>query len=176
MMPRLFCVLVLVAFGPIIHACAGEADWRELRELLIDRPAIGEGDDGVIPDRGPVIVAFFASWCPPCTDEFRHLNRLAGIEGDGAAIVAINLFEAFGGEKNPARMARFLHRTRPRFPLLDGSGDIRRAFGDIDRIPTVIVYGMSGREVWRFVHERGAEKTHATYEDLTAALILAKSG
>lgn len=66
-------------------------------------------------------VTFFASRCPPCTDEFRHLNALS-------------------------------------------------ASGEFDRIPTVVVYDQSGEEIWRFVHERDAEKTRATETDLRHAL------
>jgi len=124
-----------------------------------------------IPQVGPVVVTFFASWCPPCTDEFKHLNALATDENlDGGSIVAINLFEDFGGKKNPARMARFIKQTEPQFPLIAGTEEMRVAFGDITRIPTVVVYNRSGREVWRFVHERNATKTHVTLDELRQAL------
>ncbi len=124
-----------------------------------------------LPIDGPVVVTFFASWCPPCTDEFRHLNTLAQSEAlTDASILGINLFEDFGGQKNPARMARFLKSTQPQFPLIAGTEDMRIGFGPIDRIPTVIVFDASGREVWRFVHARGAEKTHVTYDELAKAL------
>ena len=84
--------------------------------------------------------------------------------------VGINLFEAWGGVKDPARMARFIARTTPDFALIEGDGGISAAFGSIDRIPTMTVFGADGREVWRFVHERGASKTHATAEEILKAL------
>ncbi len=119
----------------------------------------------------PVIVAFFASWCPPCTDEFDEMAKVQAVIGDRpVTFVGINLFEAWGGEKDPARMQRFIARTRPEFALVDGSPDISAAFGTIDRIPTVAVFGADGRETWRFVHERGAVKTHATAEEIIKAL------
>lgn len=177
--------MMKLTFGSILFALlfvasmahAGQADkWSQLRPLLAAAAPV-EGSDAVeIPQSGPVVVTFFASWCPPCTDEFGHLNALLDQEGEGElSVVAVNLFEAFGGELNPARMARFLDRTGPKFGLVQGSGEIGKAFGDIDRIPTVIVYGRSGDEVWRFVHERGAKKTHATLADLTEALTRARA-
>lgn len=119
----------------------------------------------------PVIVTFFASWCPPCTDEFRVLNQIR--ERHGAAelgIVAVNAFEAWGGKKNPARMKRFLSRTTPSFAMVEEADGVLAAFGDITRIPTLIIYDRDGREVWRFVHQVNAEKMSATVEDIETVL------
>ena len=171
-MKRLLPSLTFLLMTVTSHgAFAGGVEWDELRLMVESAPPIG-GSETLDPDAdGPVIVTFFASWCPPCTDEFRHLNAIsASGEFDDVQIVAVNLFEDFGGVKNPERMDRFIERTDPGFALVKGSEDIRKAFGDIDRIPTVVVYGQSGGEVWRFVHERDAEKTHATETDLRHAL------
>jgi hypothetical protein len=67
-------------------------------------------------------------------------------------------------------MARFIARTRPKFALIEGNEEISAAFGTIDRIPTMTVFGADGRENWRFVHKRGASKTHATAEEILRAL------
>ncbi|WP_419909113.1 redoxin family protein [Hoeflea sp.] len=167
-------LLALIFAATAVTGAVGSdspASWQELRTLVDRAPSIAAVEAFEPAAQGPIIVTFFASWCPPCTDEFRHLNSLAasGEYGD-AQIIAVNLFEDFGGVKNPQRMVRFIDRTAPQFPLLKGSEDIREAFGNIDRIPTVVVYGRSGDEVWRFVHERNAEKTHATEADLVEAL------
>lgn len=170
-MIRIFqAVFILIA---IVGTQARGADWPALHPLVANATPIGVQKHDPLPLGGPVIVTFFASWCPPCTDEFEHLNDLAGDERfEDATIIAINLFEDFGGEKNPARMARFLKRTEPQFRLVEGSEAMKSAFGQIDRIPTVVVYGTSGNEIWRFVHERDAVKTHATRQDLEQALAL----
>ncbi len=167
--------LLLALLFPASLAFAENATWQDLRPLVAKALPVGSATAAPELTGGPVIVTFFASWCPPCTDEFRHLNALARSDQLGdARIVGINLFEDFGGKKNPRRMARFLAQTEPQFPLVAGSEDIARAFGDIDRIPTVIVFGRSGREVWRFIHVRDAKKTHATLDDLIGALALAR--
>ncbi|MEX3011890.1 TlpA family protein disulfide reductase [Hoeflea sp. TYP-13] len=164
-------ILIAVFFALLPLARASDADWRQLRPL-VEAASPLSSSGGMVPLEGqPVIVTFFASWCPPCTDEFGHLNTLAASEEFGdAQIIGINVFEDFGGVENPQRMERFLDRTQPQFPLVTGSKEIRAAFGNIDRIPTVVVYGKSGQEVWRFVHERNATKTHATADDLIGAL------
>lgn len=169
--------LLLAILFPTGFALAENATWQDLRTLVEKAPPVGAATAAPTLTGSPVIVTFFASWCPPCTDEFRHLNELARSDELGdAKILGINLFEDFGGKKNPQRMVRFLKDTDPQFPLVSGSEKIAKAFGEIDRIPTIIVYGKSGREVWRFIHIRDAKKTHATMEDLVEALALARDG
>ncbi len=122
----------------------------------------------------PVVVTFFASWCPPCLPEFMTLNELKKHpDAQGVSIIAVNIFEDFAG-KNPARMQRFLSRTNPEFPVVKGSAEIRAAFGNVSRIPTLVVYDGEGRESWRFVHKQGATKMTADLDEIVAALRAAK--
>ena len=59
------------------RARAGESDWQALSRLLAASPTLS-GNGEFTPGEGrPVVVTFFASWCPPCTDEFAHLNKIA---------------------------------------------------------------------------------------------------
>lgn len=169
--PWLALLGIILTISP---AWAGNATWQDIYPVIAKSTYLGSGNRAEPPKSGPVIVAFFASWCPPCTDEFNHLNDLSeGGKLGGAKILAINQFEDFFGRKNPQRMKRFLQKTQPLFPLIHGSEEIRKAFGNVTRIPTVVVFGKSGKEVWRFVHKKDAQKTHTTKQDLVHALELA---
>ena len=122
-------------------------------------------------ERRVVVVAFFASWCPPCHAEFRHLIEIdAEFRGRGVTTVAINLFEGFGGLSSPAMLRAFLEKHDPAFAAVSGTAPIKRAFGDVRRIPTVFVFDGAGCEVFRFIHEQGAAKTNATAAELRAAI------
>ncbi len=119
------------------------------------------------------VVSFFASWCPPCTDEFHQLNKLrAAFPETQVTIVALNLFEGFSADPGGVRMKRFLGRTKPAFPVLGGMADgaLAALFGGVERIPTVYVFDTSGRLAFQFVHAKDATKRHANFEELAAAV------
>jgi thiol-disulfide isomerase/thioredoxin len=117
----------------------------------------------------PLLVTFFASWCPPCREEFKHLNELqAKYAGSDLRILAINVYEAWD-ENDAERMQKFLSTTQPGFPALTGSEEIRELFGGIDRIPTVLGFDRSGAHAYHFIHKRGAKKTNASFEELDQA-------
>ena len=106
-----------------------------------------------------VLVAFFASWCPPCKHEFSHLNAIQNaFVGEGFQVVAVNIFETFDGLSTPAKLEAFLDDVAPVFPVLKGNDDTRRVFGNLDRIPTMFVFGRDGAPAYVFRHERNAEK------------------
>jgi thiol-disulfide isomerase/thioredoxin len=107
-----------------------------------------------------LIVTFFASWCPPCRQEFADLSDLyrqyreAGLE-----VVAINLFEDFDNFSDDERLAAFLELTQPPFTVVKGNDAISQQFGTIRRIPSLFVFDRQGRRVLAFAHERGAQAT-----------------
>ena len=120
-----------------------------------------------------LVVAFFASWCPPCRPEFGELNKLRRMfSPDDVNIVAINLFEDYFADKSGVRMKRFLGETRPEFTVLQAKDDtaIRQAFGRVDRIPTVFVYDRIGNPVYTFIHKEGASKMHVTATEIEPRL------
>ena len=126
-------------------------------------------DLGNLKDR-VVLVTFFASWCPPCRDEFKALNELQRqLENEAFAIVAVNVFEEFDDNDGP-RMEKFLNDTKPQFHVVEGTDETRALFGGINRIPTLITFDQKGKEAFNFVHARGATKQSVESEELMAAI------
>ncbi len=161
-----FVLFVILATGKLYAAPI-----EPLSLLLKPEPVQGMQVPAAALNDRPVVVTFFASWCPPCTAEFKALNDIRKeFPAEKLTIVAVNLFEKWGGKNNPPRMKRFLKRTQPNFFVIEGSSKIQQAFGNIERIPTLVVYDRFGKEVWRFVHEQGATKMSATAADIRTAL------
>ena len=118
-----------------------------------------------------VVVAFFASWCPPCHPEFEHLAAAhAAFAGDDLTIVAINVFEDWGGLGGTDPLAGFLARHQPPFFVVRGDDGLRARFGGVSRIPTLFVFASDGAAVLHFVHEQGAEQQLVDRETLFAAI------
>ena len=135
-------------------------------------PALRNGLERTSLDGGAVLINFFASWCPPCHPEFKALVELdAKYRGAGLAIVSVNLFEEWDGAAvDGPRLARFLDRYAPRFPVVRGSDETKRLFGDVARIPTVMIFQRSGAPALRFIHIEDAAKTHLTQDELEAGI------
>jgi thiol-disulfide isomerase/thioredoxin len=157
-------VILLVAVSGSGKATTGGTLGDVLGELPVirgDSPSSASLEDRV------VLVAFFASWCPPCKHEFPHLNSLQRAYGqDRFRVVAINVFETFNGLSTPTKLEAFLDDVEPTFPILKGDAETRRIFGDLDRIPTMFVFARDGTPAFVFRHERNAEKTHLTEGEL----------
>jgi cytochrome c biogenesis protein CcmG, thiol:disulfide interchange protein DsbE len=91
----------------------------------------------------PVLVSFFATWCPPCVEEASSLETLAGRLGDKATVVIVSVDEdmdvlkEFYAQGTLATVVRDESRKVPasfgtsKFPesfLIDPAGKIRYAF------------------------------------------------
>ncbi len=162
----LIALFLLVAFPA--RAGADATLSSALERLPVLR---GERLNAKALDDRVVLVAFFASWCPPCKHEFPHLGTVQrAYREDGLTIVAVNVFETFDGLSTPAKLESFLDDVDPNFPILKGDAETRRAFGDLDRIPTMFLFRRDGSLGFVFRHERGAEKTHLTEAELRDAI------
>ncbi len=118
-----------------------------------------------------VIVTFFASWCPPCREEFVHLKKVyATHRHEGLEIVAVNLFENFDELSDERRLAKYLEATQPGFPVVKGDDAISAAFGTVRRIPTLLVFDRQGRSAFTFVNERNGPSVAVDPARLNAIL------
>lgn len=119
-----------------------------------------------------VLVSFFASWCPPCNLEFRHLRDAhAAYHKQGLRIVAINYFEDLAGfADGGARLDRFITRHAPWYSVVKGNDALAKKFADVTRIPTVFIFDRQGKQALHFIHRWKARKSNLTMDELHKAL------
>lgn len=85
----------------------------------------------------PVVINFWATWCPPCTTELPYFGRLKQIYGDRIALVTIS--------SEPAGVARsYLTGHHEALPLLeDSTGKLSKAYS-IAEVPDTLVLDSAG--------------------------------
>jgi cytochrome c biogenesis protein CcmG, thiol:disulfide interchange protein DsbE len=90
----------------------------------------------------PLLLAFWASWCPPCREEAPVLVRLAARYAPaGLAVLAVDVRD------NPAEARRFARAHGFRFPVvLDTGGQVALSYA-VAGLPTMALIARDGRLV-----------------------------
>jgi len=101
----------------------------------------GSGTDAIANHRGrPIVVNFFASWCPPCEEEAPLLNRVQEqLEAAGGTVIGIAVDDARADTQG------FVDDHGVRFPVLR---DVDRALSknfEVKGLPETFVIDEQGR-------------------------------
>ena len=94
----------------------------------------------------PVLVNLWATWCAPCVKELPTLDKLAA--GKSIEVVAVSQ------DSGPhASVVAFLnsHQIGALKPYQDDKMALSGALGPDTVLPTSILIGADGKEVWRYV-------------------------
>lgn len=131
--PRYGIVELPAAKNPTGRAPASEIG-RAGPDFLLEQPRGGELRLSDLQGH-PVVINFWATWCPPCRQEIPELVAAYAQYGDdGLVIVGINLQEA------DAKVLAFASDFGMTFPIVidrDGElGDVWRLGGPIKGLPT----------------------------------------
>lgn len=86
----------------------------------------------------PVIINFWASWCPPCTDELPYFERASRTYGDRIRIVTIDWNEAPGVARG------YLKSHGLDLPLIEDPQSKIYAAYSLTEVPDTVVLDASG--------------------------------
>jgi thiol-disulfide isomerase/thioredoxin len=91
---------------------------------------------------GPVILNFWATWCPPCKIEMPHLEKIAKeLSTKDVHFAAISL----DSRRNKSHLEKYIEKNKMALPVYrDPEGTLARRFRVI-AIPTTIVLDQSGQ-------------------------------
>lgn len=93
----------------------------------------------------PVLLFFWATWCPHCNEAVPEINRMheEGRKYGGLQILALDFMES------PEKVNAFVSSKKVLYPvLLDRSGRVARKYKVVG-IPTYILIDRNGRVVYR---------------------------
>lgn len=150
--PGIFCLLLLLAFGNLGPSNEGgcQPQWASSGDRLLGTQA----PDFALPNlkgekvklssltaKKPVLLIFWATWCPACIEEIPTLNEWNQTYKD-LAILGINV------QESAARIKAFTKKKKILYPiLLDEEGDVAGQFGLVG-IPAAILLAKGGRVIY----------------------------
>ena len=182
-------LVAVIAAGAVSHALEPAASPRAtvgkslsldeaIKELELIRPPRPKlADDFTIPtakgqtfklsaQRGrPVLINFWATWCPPCLEEMPALERLWRAQKDGGFVMLAVTVDA-----NPKLAAPFVERHGFTFTIgLDPKMELANTYG-VRALPSSFVIDRDGRLAGVAVGPRVWDNTaaHALIERLVA--------
>jgi thiol-disulfide isomerase/thioredoxin len=109
----------------------------------------------------PVLVNFWATWCPPCVEEMPSMEDLARSVGDDAVVLAVSV------DENWDALHRFFPRGTPLSVLLDSSKEIAKKYGT-EKYPESYLISPDGEVKHYFINTRkwGEPEAAACLESL----------
>ena len=111
----------------------------------------------------PVVVEFWATWCPPCRGTLAWLGDLKKKYGDRVAVLALAI------ESQPDAVRKVAAEKNLPIGWAMGSPEIARAFGDVSAVPTLFLFDRDGKTAQVFY---GAPPDlHARAEERLASLV-----
>ena len=107
----------------------------------------------------PLVLNFWATWCPPCVKEMPDLDRFQRqFAAQGWQVVGLAI-------DAPTAVREFLARTPVGYPIglagLDGTGLSRRLGNEGGALPFTVVFDAAGRVVQRKLGESSLEQMQA---------------
>jgi len=111
--------------------------------------------------KGPLIVNFWGTWCPPCRREIPDMIKIYNeYKGSGLEIVGLAVRD------KPENVKAFAQQFGVEWVLLMSNHDAMKSFATGTGVPVSIFFDRDGNEVSRFVGGRPYEVFKAEVEKI----------
>ncbi|HWR38095.1 MAG TPA: TlpA disulfide reductase family protein [Patescibacteria group bacterium] len=108
----------------------------------------------------PLVINFWATWCPPCREEMPELNRFAAAHKEKVDFWAVNIQEPV------SKVSDFMQQNQYTIPVLtDLDGEVAKSFR-VTAIPTTVVVDRNGVIRHRKAGAVTASELEAVLKDL----------
>lgn len=152
-----FLFLIVVCF--LLCSCKEEEIQTSTNETIDFVVKTKEKENFVLSEKKgkPVLVNFFATWCPPCVEEMPAFEKIIKEYGDKIEFLAIDC-----GEEE-AVVNKFIEENNYSFNVgYDEDMAISNIF-NITGIPYTVIFDKEGNIFKDFVGARGAEAQYLAY-------------
>lgn len=95
----------------------------------------------------PVLVSFFATWCPPCVEETPSLEELARRVGSKATVLVVSV------DEDQDALKRFFAKGSPTLVVRDESRKVPASFGTF-KFPESFLVDPAGKVRYAFINKR----------------------
>ena len=129
----------------VLAGCDGDPEeGKAVPPFVVEAP--GGTLELPVAGKGKVtVVAFWASWCPPCRQELAQLQTLSEQWNGDLAVFAVNVGE------EPEVASRALAAVGVRFALLRDPQGVAARVNDVHSFPHMLVFDRDGRLRHRLV-------------------------
>jgi cytochrome c biogenesis protein CcmG/thiol:disulfide interchange protein DsbE len=138
---------------------AADAACLALRPDPLSPTARALNPDFVLPDLGgkqvplrglrgkPVLVSFFATWCPPCVEEAPSLDVLARRIGEAASVMIVSV------DEDVQALRKFYAKGSSAIVVRDESRKVPASFGTF-QFPESFLIDPAGKVRYAFINKR----------------------
>jgi peroxiredoxin len=140
-------IFLLCVYAIQVHAGVMVGDQApNFSTTILDGKQVSLQDDYV--GKTPVLLVFWATWCPNCQREIPLLNQLYKEIGERLSILAINL--GVGGD-SIAEVRTYKKEHDMKYPIIfDEESRITKAY-EVFGTPTQIIVGVNGTILYRAI-------------------------
>ena len=158
-------IALAVVFYPKLAALVGKDDVEEFPDAEDAVPFLVYTEEGDAVDlaeyigKEPIVINFWASWCPPCVSELGDFNDMYGKYGDDVKFYMVNLTD--GSRETVETASDFIKENGYEFPVFydkDQSGAVTYS---IYSIPETLFIRGDGKIIYKHIGliERDTLKT-----------------